>query len=106
MATIVLATREDITAIIIVIILAHSLCTGLVVLGCLFIAQKISVWMVTLVGKVVYILFILTTLLMDLETLSRIQKKKYDVLDEDALLFHVNSGNDRIFSGKLRKNEQ
>jgi len=65
LATIVLAAREDTWAVIIAGIIGHSLCTGLAVLGGRFIAQKISVRTVTLVGAVVFLLFAFTAFLMD-----------------------------------------
>ena len=65
LATIVLAARENVSAVVIAGILGHSLCTGLAVLGGRMIAQKISVRTVTLVGGVVFILFALTALFMD-----------------------------------------
>ena len=65
LATIVLAARENTWAVIIAGVLGHSLCTGLAVLGGRFIAQKISVRTVTLVGAVVFLLFAFTAFLMD-----------------------------------------
>jgi len=65
LATIVLAAREDTWAVIIAGVIGHSLCTGLAVLGGRFIAQKISVRTVTLVGAVVFLLFAFTAFLMD-----------------------------------------
>ena len=65
LATIVLAAREDLDAVIIGGILGHGLCTGLAVLGGRMIAQRISVRTVTLVGGVVFIMFALTALFMD-----------------------------------------
>ena len=67
LATIVLAAREDITAIIIAGIIGHSICTGLAVLGGRFIAQKISVRTVTLIGGVVFLIFAFTAFFMDPE---------------------------------------
>jgi len=65
LATIVLAAREDTWAVIIAGVIGHSLCTALAVLGGRFIAQKISVRTVTLVGAVVFLLFAFTAFLMD-----------------------------------------
>ena len=65
LATIVLAAREDTWAVIIAGIIGHSLCTGLAVLGGRFIAQKISVRTVTLVGAVVFLVFAFASFLMD-----------------------------------------
>merc|ERR1719216_207954 len=56
-ATIVLAAKENTWAVIIAGIIGHSLCTGLAVLGGRFIAQKISVRIVTLCGAVVFLFF-------------------------------------------------
>jgi len=65
LATIVLAAKEDTWAVIIAGIIGHSLCTALAVLGGRFIAQKISVRTVTLVGAVVFLVFAFTAFLMD-----------------------------------------
>ncbi len=65
LATIVLAAREDLSAVILAGLLGHFLCTGLAVLGGRMIAQKISVRTVTLVGGVVFIFFAATALFMD-----------------------------------------
>jgi len=65
LATIVLAARENVTAVVIAGILGHSMCTGLAVLGGRMIAQRISVRTVTMVGGIVFILFALTALFMD-----------------------------------------
>merc|ERR1711992_490446 len=65
LATIVLAARENVMAVVIAGILGHGLCTGLAVLGGRMIAQRISVRTVTLVGGVVFILFALTALFID-----------------------------------------
>ena len=66
-ATIVLAAKEDTWAVIIAGIIGHSLCTGLAVLGGRFIAQKISVRIVTLCGAVVFLFFGFAAFLMDPE---------------------------------------
>lgn len=65
LATIVLAARENVTAVVIAGILGHSMCTGLAVLGGRMIAQRISVRTVTMVGGIVFILFALTALFID-----------------------------------------
>lgn len=67
LATIVLAAREDLSAVIIAGLLGHFLCTGLAVLGGRMIAQRISVRTVTLVGGVVFLFFAATALFMDPE---------------------------------------
>ena len=59
LATIVLAAREDLSAVILAGLLGHFMCTGLAVLGGRMIAQKISVRTVTLVGGVVFISLLL-----------------------------------------------
>lgn len=65
LATIVLAAREDVAAVVIGGLIGHALCTGLAVMGGRMIAQRISVRTVTLVGGVVFILFALSALVMD-----------------------------------------
>lgn len=65
LATIVLAAREDLKAVIIGGIVGHGLCTGLAVMGGRFIAQRISVRTVTLIGGVVFLLFALTAFFVD-----------------------------------------
>lgn len=65
LATIVLAAREDVLAVVIAGILGHAVCTGIAVLGGRMIAQKISVRTVTLVGGVVFLFFALTAFFMD-----------------------------------------
>ena len=65
LATIVLAARENVSAVVIAGVLGHAFCTGLAVLGGRMIAQKISVRTVTIVGGVVFILFAVTALFMD-----------------------------------------
>lgn len=67
LATIVLAARENVSAVVIAGIIGHAICTGLAVLGGRFIAQKISVRTVTLIGGVVFLLFAVTALFMDPE---------------------------------------
>lgn len=65
LATIVLAAREEIKSVIVGGILGHGLCTGLAVIGGRFIAQRISVRTVTLVGGVVFLIFAATAFFMD-----------------------------------------
>jgi putative Ca2+/H+ antiporter (TMEM165/GDT1 family) len=62
---IVLAARENVSAVVIAGIIGHGLCTGLAVLGGRMIAQRISVRTVTLIGGVVFLLFAVTALFMD-----------------------------------------
>ena len=65
LATIVLAAREDLSAIIIAGLIGHALCTGLAVMGGRFVATKISVRTVTLIGGVCFMMFALTAFMMD-----------------------------------------
>jgi len=65
LATIVLAARENISAVVIAGILGHALCTGLAVIGGRMIAQRISVRTVTIIGGFVFIAFALTALFLD-----------------------------------------
>ncbi|XP_025424193.1 transmembrane protein 165 isoform X1 [Sipha flava] len=65
LATIILSAREDAYGVATGGVLGHSLCTGLAVIGGRFIAQKISVRTVTIVGGVVFIMFALTALMFD-----------------------------------------
>jgi len=65
LATIVLAARENLSAIIIAGLIGHTLCTGLAVLGGRFVATKISVRTVTLIGGVCFLMFALTAFMMD-----------------------------------------
>ncbi|CAF2092854.1 unnamed protein product [Rotaria magnacalcarata] len=55
--TIVLAASENLLGVIVGGTIGHGLCTGLAVIGGRFIAQKISVKTVTLVGGVVFLAF-------------------------------------------------
>merc|ERR1712142_1041057 len=64
LATIILAARENVSAVVIAGILGHAFCTGLAVLGGRLIAQRISVRTVTLIGGVVFLLFAVTALFM------------------------------------------
>lgn len=65
LATIVLAARENVSAVVIAGLIGHGICTGLAVLGGRMIAQRISVRTVTLIGGVVFLLFAVTALFMD-----------------------------------------
>lgn len=65
LATIVLAAREDVVAVIIAGLLGHFICTGLAVLGGKMIATKISVRNVTIAGGVVFLIFAATAFFMD-----------------------------------------
>ena len=57
MATVILAAREHVGAVIIGGTLGHALCTGLAVIGGRMIAQRISVKAVTYIGSIVFLLF-------------------------------------------------
>ncbi|XP_059174856.1 transmembrane protein 165-like isoform X2 [Physella acuta] len=59
-ATIILGAREDVFGVMLGGCLGHFLCTGLAVMGGRFIAQRISVRTVTLIGGVVFLLFALS----------------------------------------------
>ncbi|KAK7496454.1 hypothetical protein BaRGS_00012376 [Batillaria attramentaria] len=56
-ATIILGAREDVMGVILGGLMGHALCTGLAVVGGRFVAQKISIRTVTLLGGVVFLLF-------------------------------------------------
>lgn len=62
LATIILAAREDVYGVTLGGVVGHSLCTGMAVLGGRFIAQKISVRTVTLIGGVVFLVFAFSAL--------------------------------------------
>lgn len=61
-ATIILGAREDVFGVILGGCLGHFLCTGLAVVGGRFVAQRISVRTVTLLGGVVFLIFALSAL--------------------------------------------
>ncbi|XP_055895707.1 transmembrane protein 165-like isoform X4 [Biomphalaria glabrata] len=61
-ATIILGARENVLGVIVGSCVGHTICTGLAVIGGRFIAQRISVRTVTLIGGVVFILFALSAL--------------------------------------------
>ncbi|KAH9513966.1 hypothetical protein Btru_031859 [Bulinus truncatus] len=61
-ATIILGARENVFGVIVGSCIGHTICTGLAVIGGRFIAQRISVRTVTLIGGVVFILFALSAL--------------------------------------------
>lgn len=60
LATILLASRENVVGVTIGGTLGHALCTGLAVIGGRLIAQRISVRTVTIIGGVVFLIFALT----------------------------------------------
>ncbi|EDO28717.1 predicted protein, partial [Nematostella vectensis] len=57
LATILLGARENVIGVILGGTLGHGLCTGLAVVGGRFIAQKISVRTVTILGGIVFLIF-------------------------------------------------
>ncbi|CAB0005210.1 unnamed protein product [Nesidiocoris tenuis] len=65
LATIILAAREDVVGVTLGGIVGHAICTGMAVVGGRFIAQKISVRTVTIVGGIVFIVFAFSALLID-----------------------------------------
>ncbi|XP_020604520.1 transmembrane protein 165-like [Orbicella faveolata] len=60
LATILLASRENVVGVTIGGTLGHALCTGLAVIGGRLIAQRISVRTVTIIGGIVFLIFALT----------------------------------------------
>lgn len=65
LATIILAARENVYGVTLGGILGHSLCTGLAVIGGRFIAQRISVRTVMMIGGVVFLIFAFSALIVD-----------------------------------------
>ncbi|CDW60331.1 transmembrane protein 165 [Trichuris trichiura] len=65
--TIVLAARESVSGVISGGILGHCLCTGLAVVGGRLVSQRISVKNVTYIGGVVFVVFAISSLLLDKE---------------------------------------
>uniref|UniRef100_A0A0A9WY82 GDT1 family protein n=1 Tax=Lygus hesperus TaxID=30085 RepID=A0A0A9WY82_LYGHE len=65
LATIILAAREDVFGVTFGSIFGHSLCTGLAVLSGRYLAEKISVRSVTILGGIVFLIFAITSLCMD-----------------------------------------
>lgn len=64
-STIILGAREEVFGVILGASIGHMICTGLAVLGGRFIAQKISIRTVTLVGGIVFIIFALSALFIE-----------------------------------------
>lgn len=56
-ATIILGAREDVVGVILGGLAGHALCTGLAVIGGRFVAQRISIRTVTILGGVVFLVF-------------------------------------------------
>ncbi|XP_039295181.1 transmembrane protein 165 isoform X6 [Nilaparvata lugens] len=63
LTTIILAAREDVFGVTLGGIFGHALCTGMAVMGGRFIAQRISVRTVTIIGGVVFLVFALSALI-------------------------------------------
>lgn len=63
LATIVLASVNDVAGVILGGVLGHTLCTGLAILAGALIAKKISVRAVTIIGGIVFIGFAIATLI-------------------------------------------
>jgi putative Ca2+/H+ antiporter (TMEM165/GDT1 family) len=66
-ATIVLAAKEQIVAVVMGGTLGHAVCTGLAVLGGRWIAKRISVKAVTFLGGLVFIFFAFTARILESE---------------------------------------
>ncbi|MPC11782.1 transmembrane protein 165-like [Portunus trituberculatus] len=62
-ATVVMATREDVYGVVLGGLLGHFLCTGLAVIGGRMIASKISVRTVTIIGGVTFLVFAASALI-------------------------------------------
>ncbi|CAH0395634.1 unnamed protein product [Bemisia tabaci] len=65
LTTIVLAATEDPYGVTAGGIFGHSICTGIAVVGGRFIAQRISVRTVTIIGGIVFLIFAFTSLLFE-----------------------------------------
>ncbi|XP_014251442.1 transmembrane protein 165-like [Cimex lectularius] len=64
-ATILLAAREDVCGVTLGGIIGHSICTCLAVIGGRFVAQRISVRSVTMIGGVVFLIFAFSAFFID-----------------------------------------
>lgn len=64
-STIILAARDDVIGVIAGGTLGHALCTGLAVIGGRFVAQKISMRTVHVVGGVVFLIFAVSAFFID-----------------------------------------
>ncbi|KAG0708489.1 Transmembrane protein 165 [Chionoecetes opilio] len=62
-ATVVMATREDVYGVVLGGLLGHFLCTGLAVIGGRMIASKISVRTVTMIGGITFLVFAVSALI-------------------------------------------
>lgn len=63
--TIILAARDNVYGVALGGIVGHGICTGLAVIGGRFIAHKISVKTVTIVGGFVFIIFAVITVFLE-----------------------------------------
>uniref|UniRef100_A0A7E4ZZ13 GDT1 family protein n=1 Tax=Panagrellus redivivus TaxID=6233 RepID=A0A7E4ZZ13_PANRE len=68
LTTIILAARENVSGVILGGITGHGICTGIAVVFGRLLAQRISVRTVTLVGGVVFLLFALSALFVDVDS--------------------------------------
>lgn len=73
LATIVLASVNDVAGVCIGGVLGHSICTGLAVIAGAIIAKKISPRIVTFVGAVVFLLYAVASLFYDPESQEMIK---------------------------------
>jgi len=67
LTTIILGARESVTGVILGGTCGHAICTGIAVIFGRLLAQQISVRTVTLVGGVVFILFALSALFIEVD---------------------------------------
>uniref|UniRef100_A0A915DND5 GDT1 family protein n=1 Tax=Ditylenchus dipsaci TaxID=166011 RepID=A0A915DND5_9BILA len=63
MTTFLLASTENVYGVILGGVIGHALCTGIAVIGGRFIAQKISVRTVTLLGGILFLVFAMSALI-------------------------------------------
>lgn len=68
LATIVLASINDVGGVCVGGVLGHALCTGLAVIAGALVAKKISVRAVTFIGALVFIMFAIVSLFFDPES--------------------------------------
>lgn len=64
-STIILAARDDVIGVILGGTLGHALCTGLAVVGGRFVAQRISMRTVHIVGGIVFLIFALSAFVLE-----------------------------------------
>ncbi|CAB0014827.1 unnamed protein product [Nesidiocoris tenuis] len=65
LATIILAAREDVYGVTLGSITGHAFCSGLAVISGRYLAEKISVKSVTILGGIVFLVFAITSLIFD-----------------------------------------